>query len=64
MWLEHSMQSCKWASMYTTTIKKKEEERNNQGMGNREYEAVWTVTSPMNECMGILLKKMSLPTHQ
>ena len=41
MCLEHSMQSCKWASMYVTTKKKKkkkkkkkEERNNNQGMGN------------------------------
>ena len=27
-------------------------------------EAGWTVTPPMNECMGVLLKKMSLATHK
>ena len=25
---------------------------------------MWTVTPPMNECMGVFLKKMSLPTHK
>ena len=24
---------------------------------------MWTVSSSMNECMEVLLKKMSLPTH-
>ena len=25
--------------------------------------AVWTVSSPMNECMEVFLKKISLPAH-
>ena len=31
--------------------------------GEWEWGVVWTVTPPTNECMGVLLKKMSLPTH-
>ena len=45
--------------------KKTKKESNNQGMenGGRKH-SVWTLTSSMNECMGVLLKKMSLPMHQ
>ena len=41
----------------------KKQQTNNQGMGSGEVG--WgAVTSPFNECMGVLLKKMSLASHK
>ena len=42
---------------------KKQQQTNNQGMGSGEV-GRGAVTSPINECMGVLVKKMSLPTHK
>ena len=43
--------------------KKKQTRNNNQGLGRGEGEAVWTVTPPMNEYMGVSMRKMSIPTQ-
>ena len=41
----------------------KNNKTNKQGMDRRDIG--WgAVTSPINECMGVILKKMSLPTHK
>ena len=54
--LDHCKQSCIWASSYAKRT-------NNQGIGSGEVG--WgAVISPINEYMGVLLKKMYLGTHR